>query len=289
MEFIKVKARAKINIALDVTGKRTDGYHELKSVMQTLSLHDTLFIKKVRKENYLKLVCSKEWLPADERNLVYRAAAYMINEYKTDTGLYIELDKKIPVSAGLAGGSSDCAATLIGIRNLFRLPLSNGDLAVIGARFGADVPFCVLRGTMLAEGVGERLTRLPPFPPVFVLLVKPPFSVSTSEVFSEYRANENERTDFDLLVKHISNQDITGICSQMKNALESVTAGKIRMVADLREAMDGNGAAGSLMSGSGPTVYGLFERKEDMEKAESVIRERFPEINEIIATRIFNV
>jgi 4-diphosphocytidyl-2-C-methyl-D-erythritol kinase len=288
MEQITVKARAKINVALDVVGKRADGYHELKTVMQTLYLHDVVTIKKVRKENYLKLSCSKDWLPTDERNLAYRAADYMLKTYGLDSGVYIELEKNIPVAAGLAGGSSDCAAVLVGMRNLYNLPLSLNDLAETGVRFGADVPYCVKRGTMLAEGIGERLTRLPPFPDAHVLLVKPPVSVSTAEVFGEY-VLENRRIEFDGLLKFIAEKNLCGICSMMENALESVTARKFGIITDIKETMAQNGALGCLMSGSGPTVFGLFDGTEDVRKAANAVRARFPEIKDIIPTRIFNV
>jgi 4-diphosphocytidyl-2-C-methyl-D-erythritol kinase len=292
MEDIKIKARAKINVALEVTGKRGDGYHELRTVMQTLALHDLVYVKKVRKKDYLKLVCDKAWLPTDGKNIAYRAAEYMAENFNLDTGLYIELHKNIPVAAGLAGGSSDAAAVLVAIRNLFGLPLDIRDLAEIGARFGADVPFCVHRGTMLALGIGDGLTRLPTFPTCHVLLAKPPFSVSTQEVFASFPvdgfADQSGGKDFDMLVKYIGDMDLRGVCSLMSNALERVTAAKHPIITELKEAMKDNGALGSLMSGSGPTVFGIFEDVTALNKTTDYIRENFPEVKELIATQTFN-
>ena len=182
MDDIKLRARAKINITLDAIRKMENGYHELEMIMQTVNLCDNLHIKKTD-TGKVELKSNLVWLPCDSRNLVYRAAEYMRETYNIKEGIEIELVKNIPVAAGLAGGSSDCAATLVGINNLFRLNVSQEELMKIGKSFGADVPYCILRGTALAEGIGEKLTVLPNFPNCYVLLAKPPISVSTASVF----------------------------------------------------------------------------------------------------------
>ena len=182
MDDIKLRARAKINITLDAIRKMENGYHELEMIMQTVNLCDNLHIKKTN-TGKVELKSNLVWLPCDSRNLVYRAAEYMRETYNIKEGIEIELVKNIPVAAGLAGGSSDCAATLVGINNLFRLNISQEELMKIGKSFGADVPYCILRGTALAEGIGEKLTVLPNFPNCYVLLAKPPISVSTASVF----------------------------------------------------------------------------------------------------------
>jgi len=287
VESIHIKAHAKINIALDVVGKRADGYHELKTVMQTLRLHDNLHIKKVR-EKGVRLVCNKDGLPVDERNLAHCAADYMLKAFGLDEGVSIELEKNIPISAGLAGGSSDCAAVLVGMRDLFGLPLSLVEMAEIGKQFGADVPYCIMGGTMLAEGIGEKLTPLPPLPKAYVLLAKPPFDVSTQKVFSNFCLESCAGdTNFDILVDSIENGNLAVICSQMKNMLESVTIGWHGEIAELKNEMLANGAVGSLMSGSGPTVFGLFEDESELAAADLAVKMKFPNM-EIIETEIFN-
>lgn len=290
MERICLKARAKINIALDVTAKREDGYHEMRMIMQSLAFHDRLSIKKVNKQNYLKLITNLAWLPTDERNLVYRAARYLLDMFDVSGGVFIELEKNIPVSAGLAGGSSDCAAVLIGLRNLLKLPLSNDELMEIGKRFGADVPFCMMRGTVLAEGIGERLTSLPPMPQTYVLLVKPSFSVSTRDVFKRFKLeNVTEHPDIEKIIYHIVKGNIRGVCEEMCNVLETVTAVKYPIINQIKTVMRDNGAIGCLMSGSGPSVFGFFETKHAALSASNVIKSAFPRLENVYVTQTFAV
>lgn len=287
MNYIQMKARAKINPALDVIGKREDGYHELKMIMQTVNVYDTLFIKKTL-SNKIELSTNLVWLPNDGRNLVYKAAELLRSEYNIKNGLYINLNKSIPVAAGLAGGSSDCAAALIGIRNLFNLQIPNEKLYEYAKQLGADVPYCLLRGTALAEGIGEKLTKLNPFPKVFVLLAKPPISVSTASVFKSFDVNKVQKhPDIEKILFYIEKSDINGICSEMGNVLEDVTAKEYPIINELKNSMLENGALGSLMSGSGPTVFGFFETKSKAFNSMKVLKKDF-HIKDCFITTIFN-
>ena len=292
MNSIYVKARAKINLAIDVLGKREDGYHDLHMVMQSLSLYDDVVIKKIFKEDYLKIVSNLSWLPDDDRNIVYRVAAYMAKTFNLPTGIFIEMNKRIPVSAGLGGGSADCAATLFGIRTLFSLPLTDSDLMEIGAKFGADVPFCVMRGTAEAKGVGEILRKLPPLPHAYVLLVKPPVIISTADVFKKFKFDGNEnakRPNIDELIMRINNRRPIGeIAGAMGNVLELVTAQEYPVIEEIKRLLMEQGAVGSLMSGSGATVFGLFFSKETMKKAASAVRSAFPNIRDVILTDFYD-
>jgi len=255
---ITIKAHAKINLALDIVGKREDGYHNLRMIMQTVFLHDQISIKKVDNGS-LKLVCDNPRLPTDERNLVYKAAIFFKNEYNLSGGMFISLKKNIPVSAGLGGGSSDCAAVIVGINRIYKLGLSQSELIKIGERFGADVPFCILGGTALAEGKGEILTPLPPHPPVSVVIAKPPESISTSFAFKSFdilkKVNE---PDIDQMISNLKKKDIEGIASGFSNVLEAVGMRECPSIARIKESFMEFGALGTLMSGSGPSVFAYF-------------------------------
>lgn len=287
MEQIKIRARAKINPALDVIGKRPDGYHELNMLMQTVNLCDNITINKTRQQG-LWLTSNLSWLPCDERNLVYKAAKLIIEKYGISCGVAIELEKKIPAAAGLAGGSADCAATLIGMRNLFKLNISEEELMAMGKELGADVPYCIMRGTAQAQGIGEILTPLPPFPSTFVLLAKPPINVSTPAVFKEFDLNKVEkRPPIDEIIDCIKNNDLQGICDRMCNVLETVTITNYPIIAQIKKAMVDYGAMGSLMSGSGPTVFGFFKSYEEGIIALKHIRNTY-HVREIYLTTVFN-
>lgn len=287
MDFIKLNARAKINITLDVLGKRDDGYHDLSMIMQTINLCDNVFIKKTNNEN-IELRSNLVWMPCDSRNLVYKAAEAIMKKYDIKQGVSIELTKNIPVAAGLAGGSSDCAATLVGMRSLFKLPINNDELMAIGKELGADVPYCIMRGTALAEGIGEKLTPLPPFPNCYVLVCKPPINVSTAAVFGSFDINKvDKRPDNNKMIELIKNKDLNGICQNMCNALESVTIANYPIVADIKKAMIDNKALGSMMSGSGPTVFGFYKDYGTALEALKEIRHSF-KIKEVYVTTIYN-
>ena len=287
MDKINTFARAKINTALDVVGKREDGYHDLCMIMQTVNLCDSLIISKSR-EKGIRLTSNLSWLPCDSRNLVWRAAEEMINACGIQGGIEIELKKRIPAAAGLAGGSADCAAALIGIRSLYGINMPNEDLMKIGEKLGADVPFCIMRGTALAEGKGEILTPLPPFPDTFVLLAKPPINVSTPIIFKEYSDSEvKKRPDIEKMIGCIESGDLKGICDTMCNVLETVTIKKYPIIDEIKRHMLDKGAAGSMMSGSGPTVFGFYDSYEKGLAALKFIRAQC-HIKEIYLTTVFN-
>lgn len=287
MNFIKLKARAKINTALDVIGKFDNGYHNLRMIMQSVNLYDNLFIKKI-KEDKIVLKTNLTFLPCDERNLVYKAAMLLKEKYEIKEGIYIDLHKRIPIAAGLAGGSSDCAATLIGIRRLFNLPISQEELMDIGKQLGADVPYCIMRGTALAEGIGEKLTKLPPFPYCYVLLSKPAFSVSTASVFKSLNIDEiKEHPKVDKMIEDIKNNDLESICGSLSNVLETVTIKDYPVIEEIKQVMLKHNALGSLMSGSGPTVFGIFTSKADGLEALKELKREY-KIKDTFLTTVFN-
>lgn len=288
MDEIKLRARAKINITLDAISKMENGYHQLEMIMQTVNLCDNVNIKKTNTGD-IQLKSNLVWLPCDSRNLVYRAAEYMKNTYNIKEGLEIELVKNIPVAAGLAGGSSDCAATLVGINNLFRLNISQEELMKIGKDFGADVPYCILRGTALAQGIGEKLTVLPNFPNCYVLLAKPPISVSTGAVFGALNLEKvKKHPHTSTIIEYIEKGNLQGVADNMVNVLESVTCVKYPVIEEIKKTMLENGALGSMMSGSGPTVFGLFTSYKEGIHALKLIKQKF-RTKEVYLTTVFNV
>ena len=289
MDQVNLLARAKINLSLDVLGKRPDGYHEIRSVMQNVTLADSVHVKKVGKVDYLKVVSNIGFLPTDQRNVAYKAAKMLIDKHGISDGVFINLEKEIPVSAGLGGGSADCAAVLIGMHQLFNLNISYPELLKMGLSLGADVPFCLTRGTALAEGVGEKLVRLKPFPKAWFLLIKPSFAVSTAEVFRHYNPDAVQHPDTDKMLYYINKGDLQGICSQMGNVLESVTIARFPLIDRLKKFLLDHGALGALMSGSGPTVFGVFKDRDKAEAAESAAKSAFPTMRDIYVTRAFNV
>jgi len=285
---ISIKAHAKINLALDIVGKRDDGYHNLRMIMQTVYLHDQLSIKKVDNAP-LKLVCNDARLPTDERNLVYKAAFFFKNEYNLPGGMFISLKKNIPVSAGLGGGSSDCAAVIVGINRVYKLGLSLNEMMKIGERFGADVPFCLLGGTALAEGKGEILTPLPPHPFVPVVIAKPPESISTSFAFKSFdilkKVNE---PDIDKMISNIKKKDVEGIASGFSNVFEAIGMRECSSVARIKELFMELGAVGTLMSGSGPSVFAYFIDKKQAHYALKEMQPLLPKVR-LFLTSTFQV
>ncbi len=287
MDYVYLLARAKINLTLDALSKRPDGYHELDMVMQTVNLSDAVYIKKMPFGD-IKIVSNLPWLPNNEKNLAYKAADRLIRQFNIKDGVFIELTKSIPVAAGLAGGSSDCAATLVGMRNLFELPLSNYQLANIGKELGADVPYCIMRGTARAQGIGEKLTRLPPCPKSFVVLAKPKINVSTAAIFSALDLDKiKERPDIEKMIYGLKTSDMRVICDSLCNVLETVTIPQYPIIDTLKRTMRNNGALGCLMSGSGPTVFGFFEDKSDAQRTVRTIRSAF-NIKSCFLTTIYN-
>lgn len=265
---ININTPAKINLALDVTGQRDDGYHTLKMVMQTISVYDTITISAITgtgSHNPINLTMNRQLpdkIPASQ-NLIYRAAMLMKEKFNIKTCFNIHLDKNIPEAAGLAGGSSDCAATLEGINKLCCLGLTEEELCKIGVTLGADVPFCIKKGTMLCEGIGEILTPLSPLPGIWLVLIKPCISVSTAYVYTHLDLpGLKYHPDIDSMVNAINTRNIKGIASCLSNVLETVTVKEYPLICEIKTFLKDNKAAGSLMSGSGPTVFGMFEDKE---------------------------
>ncbi|PTX55232.1 4-diphosphocytidyl-2-C-methyl-D-erythritol kinase [Melghirimyces profundicolus] len=256
---ISLKAPAKINLTLDVLHKRDDGYHELEMVMTTIDLADRIDLTE--RAGGIGLESTSGFVPFDDRNLAYRAAALIKKRFDIKKGVHIKIHKKIPVAAGLAGGSSDAAATLRGLNRLWELGLSVEELAGLGLELGSDVPFCVRGGTAIARGRGEQLTPLPPPPPCWVVLAKPSHGVSTAEVFNAFRADRvQSRPRLDRMEEALEKKDFSGVCEELSNVLESVTLEQYPRVRHLKEKMKSFGVPGVLMSGSGPTVFGLVER-----------------------------
>lgn len=267
MDEIKLKALAKINLGLDVVRRREDGYHEVRMVMQTIHLYDQLLIQKSEAPG-IQIHLNLSFLPVNENNLVYKAGKLLMDEFDIHTGVSVELNKRIPVAAGMAGGSTDAAAMLYGMNQLFGLKLKRKDLMERGVQIGADVPYCIMRGTALAEGIGEKLSSLPPMVKCPVLIAKPAVSVSTKFVYQNLKLDEQTpHPDIDALIADIRNKDLDGICADMGNVLETVTIPNYPIIAQIKEQMLKSGAKASMMSGSGPTVFGLFADEETARRA----------------------
>lgn len=267
MKEISLKALGKINLGLDVTGKRADGYHEVRMIMQTVQLFDQIELHRTDKPG-IRLRANLKYIPSDEGNLAYRAAKLLLEEQGIRDGVSIRLRKVIPVAAGMAGGSSDAAAVLVGVNRLFELGLTKKQLMETGVKLGADVPYCVMRGTALAEGIGEKLTRLAPMPKCHVLLAKPGVHVSTKFVYTNLRLDTLEsHPDIDGQAAAIRAGDLRRTAELMGNVLESVTIPAYPVIRQIKEEMISCGALGAMMSGSGPTVFGLFESREQAKEA----------------------
>ena len=272
MDEIKLKALAKINLGLDVVRRREDGYHEVRMVMQTIHLYDQLRIQKSETPG-IQIHSNLSFLPVNENNLVYKAGKLLMDEFDIHTGVSGELNKRIPVAAGMAGGSTDAAAMLYGMNQLFGLKLKRKDLMERGVQIGADVPYCIMRGTALAEGIGEKLSSLPPMVKCPVLIAKPAVSVSTKFVYQNLKLNEQTpHPDIDALITDIRNSDLDNICADMGNVLETVTIPNYPVIAQIKEQMLKSGAKASMMSGSGPTVFGLFGDEETARRARAEMK-----------------
>lgn len=263
---IKLKAMAKINLGLDVIRRREDGYHEVKMIMQNVYLYDDIVIVK-KDEPGITVKTNLSFLPTNEDNLIYKAAKLLMDEFEIKDGVEITLTKRIPVAAGMAGGSTDAAATMVGVNKIFSLGLSKKDLMDRGVKIGADVPYCIMRGTALSEGIGEILTELPYVPRCKVLIAKPQISVSTKFVYQNLKLDDKTvHPDIDGMIDAINEKNIYGIADRLGNVLETVTIPEYPVISEIKSRMIQNGALNSLMSGSGPTVFGLFD---DNEKAKA--------------------
>lgn len=267
MKEIEVRAYAKINLTLDVTGERPNGYHEVRMIMQNINLYDRLTIKQIVKNDII-LSTGTAPIPSGEDNLICKACKAFFEATGVSSGLFIEIDKRIPVAAGMAGGSADAAATLQGLNELFETGLTSEELCKIGAKLGADIPFCIIGGTVLAEGIGEILTPLSPAPDCHLLIVKPAQGISTKLVYDELApSSELEHPDTDAMISAINTGSIKDVAANLGNVLESVTIRHVPIIDDIKKEMVELGALGSLMSGSGTTVFGIFDSKAKAEAA----------------------
>ena len=272
IKHLSLKAYGKINLGLDVLRRREDGYHDVRMIMQTVGIFDRVDL--VRKEEPgIEVETNLYYLPTNENNLVYKAAKLLMDEFQVQEGIQIRLRKFIPVAAGMAGGSSDAAAVLFGVNKMFRLGMSTEQLMERGVRIGADVPYCILRGTALSEGIGEVLTKLPAVPQCQVLVAKPGINVSTKFVYGSLKLDEiKKHPDIDGLVQDIESQDLEGMSAKLGNVLEEVTEGMHPVITEIKQKMMKHGALNAMMSGSGPTVFGIFAEKKKAMKAYNVLK-----------------
>lgn len=274
IKHLSLKAYGKINLGLDVLRRREDGYHDVRMIMQTVGIFDRVDLIW-KEEPGIQVETNLYYLPTNENNLVYKAAKLLMDEFQVQEGLLIRLRKFIPVAAGMAGGSSDAAAVLFGVNKMFRLGLTTEELMQRGVKIGADVPYCILRGTALSEGIGEVLTSLPPVPQCQVLVAKPGINVSTKFVYENLHANDlrpEQHPDIDGMIRAIKAQDLQGIADKLGNVLETVTGKEYPVIQEIKDKMLEFGAIGSLMSGSGPTVFGLFTNPKAAQQAYEELR-----------------
>ena len=269
---MRLRAMAKINLGLDIIGKREDGYHEVRMIMQTIRMYDVLEIRK-KSSPGIFLSTNLPYIPCDERNLVYKAAKILMDEFHVEEGLSMKLTKSVPVAAGMAGGSSDAAAAFVGVNRLFHMGLSEEELMKGAVQVGADVPYCVMRGTALAEGIGEKLTRLPDLPDCYILIGKPGINVSTRTAYENLDLNEiRRRPDIDGMIRDIKNKDLYSMTGKMENVFEPGIMAKYPVIREIRDLMEKQGALKAMMSGSGPTVFGIFDDAGKMQNAARALK-----------------
>ena len=274
MDKLELKALGKLNLGLDILGQMENGYHEVRMVMQTVYLYDRVLLEKTEGDE-IQIRSNLAYLPDNENNIAYKAAAMLKEEFRIKGGIRITLEKHIPVAAGMAGGSADAAAVLCGVNKMFGLGLSMTELEDRGVKLGADVPYCLMRGTVLAEGIGEKLTPLLACPKCFVLLAKPPISVSTKMVYEKLDALEiTEHPDIDGILNGLARKNIHKVAECMGNVLEQVTIPVYPVIEQIKNVMKEGGAMNAMMSGSGPTVFGLFEDRQSAKRAAQKIKEQ---------------
>ena len=278
------RSYAKINLTLDVLGKRPDGYHDVKMIMQTTGLFDLMIVDK---EAYgISVTTNLKYLPTGEKNIAWKAAAAFFEYCKIKGGAKILIHKNIPVAAGLAGGSGNAAAVLCSLNKLYNTQLTDEELCKIGAKLGADVPYCILGGTQLAEGIGEQLTELTPMPKTTLLFVKPPINISTARIYEAIDSCDDlKHPDTDKVIKAVSAGDIKTIAENLSNVMEAVTERENPVITKIKEMMMREGALGCVMSGSGPTVYGIFD---DDIKAKKSADSFYNLYKEVYLTRTYN-
>ena len=276
MESIRLKARAKINLGLDVIGRRENGYHDVRMVMQTVGLYDRIIMTRIPEEE-IRIKTNIGFLPVNENNLVYKAIMLMKNKYKLDGGIEVDLNKFIPVAA--------CA--LFGMNRLFELNVPMRELMKLGVEIGADVPYCLMRGTALAEGIGEKLTRLPDMPFCHILIAKPPVNVSTKLVYEKLDNTDVKlHPDIDGIIEAIKLKDVALVASRMGNVLESVTVPLYPVIDSIKKDMIEHGAMNAMMSGSGPTVFGIFPDEQSMTACQQFLRQK-GEARQVYTTETF--
>jgi 4-diphosphocytidyl-2-C-methyl-D-erythritol kinase len=264
---LKLKAYAKINLALDVLSKREDGYHEIRTIMQTVDLYDIINIEKIEEDNII-VTTSSENIPTDNKNHAYIAASLLKERFGVKQGVRIHIEKNIPVSAGLAGGSTDAAAVLKGLNEIFELNLSEQQLMEIGREIGADVPFCLVGGTALCEGIGEKVIKLKSAPQMNVLIAKPEVYVSTQAVYEALDLSKiKKRPNIEAMISAIEEGNVKEIAKNLCNVLEVVTVNQYPVINRVKDIMRNNNALGTVMTGSGPAVFGIFGNKYDALKA----------------------
>ena len=266
MDSVVIKAMAKVNLGLDVLRRRENGYHDVKMVMQTVNLYDTLTLSKT--EDGIAITTNTGELPLNEDNLIYKASKLLFEYMGKNAGVSIHLDKQIPIAAGMAGGSTDAASTLLGLNELYEFGLNKEELAEIGVKIGADVPYCIYGGTYLSEGIGEVLTKLPDAPECFVVIAKPEIGVSTKYVYENLHIETvKDHPDIAGMIEAIKTGSLDGVAEKMENVLETVTIKRYPEIEAMKKCLMENGAENALMSGSGPTVFGIFKEENIAKRA----------------------
>ena len=282
MSSIELKSRAKINLSIDVLGKREDGYHLVEMIMQTIDLYDIIKIKEIEIDE-ININSNSSDIPLNENNIVYKAAKVLKDQFNIKNGVEIFIEKNIPVSAGLAGGSTDAAAVLKVMNKLFNVNATEEELMELGLKLGADIPYCIHGGTALCEGIGEIITPIKPFRDKIVVLVKPAFGVSTKEVYKNFNLEKvKQHPKTAEIINAIENDDLNFVASNMKNLLENVTLRKHKILIKIKEEMNACGAINSMMSGSGPTVFAFFD---DMLKAQRCFEKMKKKYSDVFITR----
>ena len=279
MNSIQLKSRAKINLSIDVLGKREDGYHLVEMIMQTIDLFDKIKIFSL-KEDTIIIESNSLDIPLDSTNIVYKAADLIKKQYNIKEGVKIIIEKNIPIAAGMAGGSSNAAAVLVGLNQLWQLKLSENKLKELGLKLGADVPFCIGGQTALAENIGEKLTKIDGLSEnIFILVCKPELFVSTKEIYEEIDSKIIEkRPNNKLLIQLLKENKIQQVADNMYNVLEEVTRERYPVIEEIEKIMMENDALGSMMSGSGPTVFGLYINREDAENCKNKLLKKFSQV-----------
>ncbi len=279
MNSIELKSRAKINLSIDVLGKREDGYHLVEMIMQTIDLYDVIKIRELSSDDII-LKSNSSDIPLDDNNIVYKAINLLKNKFNINKGVEIFIQKNIPIAAGMAGGSSNAAAVLVGLNKLWGLNLSELDLQKLGFKLGADVPFCISGKAALAQGVGEELSFIKGLPKdISILICKPEIFVSTKDVYEGLDLNNiQNRPDNKKLLEDLRQENIQSLAKNMVNVLESVTSRHYREIKEIEKVMMENGALGSMMSGSGPTVFGLYKNREDALKSEKELLKNYKQV-----------